>query len=103
LPAPATQNDPVQVTGGDAPAFDLAAARSSARAIAREQPKGLAALPLRQEANDANISARVQERLEHARRGNCLKANASMNLLANVAMLARDMVANAVDDSGCKW
>jgi hypothetical protein len=48
-------------------------------------------------------SERIQERFERARRVNCLKRNESANLLANIALLAKDMVTNAVDDSGRKW
>lgn len=71
--------------------------------MARADDKGVAALPLRQENKDAKTSERIQEKFERARRGNCLKQNESTNLLANVALLARDMVMNAKDDSGCKW
>ena len=69
----------------------------------RAEPNGVAALALRQDGNKATPSERIQERFERARRGNCLKANESMNLLANVVMLAKDIVTTAVDDSGCKW
>jgi hypothetical protein len=86
-----------------APTFDMTAARASARALAREDRKATAALALSQETTRAMTTGQIQERLERARRGNCLKANESMNLLANVVMLARDIVATAVDDSGCKW
>lgn len=71
--------------------------------MAREDQKGMGALPLRQAAMRTTTTDQIQERLERAHRGKCLKGNESMNLLANVALLARDMVANAVDDSGCKW
>lgn len=102
-PAPAAETEPAKLAGGEASTFDMAAARSSARAIAREDSKGVAATVLRQEATGARTTGQIQQRLEQARRGNCLKANESMNLLANVVMLARDIVATAVDDSGCKW
>jgi hypothetical protein len=100
---PALQNEPAKLDGGDVATFDMAAARSSARAIAREDRKGMAALALSPKATGALTTDQIQQRLEQARRGNCLKANDSMNLLANVVMLARDIVATAVDDSGCKW
>ena len=102
LAAPVAQREAAQVVAPDAPAFDLAAARASARTLAREERVGMAAAPLRQ-GMDASPSERIQERLEHARRGNCLKANDSVNLLANVAMLAKGVIDNAIDDSGCKW
>jgi len=85
------------------PAFDLAAARASARALVRAERQGPSALSLRQEGKDATTSARIQERFERARRTDCLKGKDSTNLLANVLSLAKDMAANAVDDSGCKW
>ena len=86
-----------------APTFDMTAARASARALAREDRKGTAALALSQETTRAMTTSQIQERLERARRGNCLKPNESMNLLSNVVMLAKDIVTAAVDDSGCKW
>jgi hypothetical protein len=85
------------------PVFDLVAARSTARAMASEGRKDMGARMTREEAMTTTKSERIQERFERARRVNCLKPNESANLLANVALLARDMVANAVDDSGCKW
>jgi hypothetical protein len=84
------------------PAFDLSAARASARAMVRDDRAGLGTLPLHQETLRATTSERMQERLERARRGDCLKGKESVNLLANVISLAKDVVANAVDDSGCK-
>ena len=103
LPALAAQSEPAIVAGGNAPAFDMAAARSTARAVTREDRKGTGALALRGEEMAAKSTERFQQRLEGAHRSKCLKGNESTNLLANVAMLAKDMVANAVDDSGCKW
>lgn len=103
LPASESQNAAAHLASGAAPTFDMSAARSSARALAREDRKSAAAPVLRQEATGARTTGQIQQRLEQARRGNCLKANESMNLLANVVMLARDIVATAVDDSGCKW
>jgi len=102
-PAPAP---PMGAAGGptaDAPAFDLAAARATARLITREERKGLVALPGRQPVDELRADTRTSERLERARRGDCLKGQESANLLANVAFLARDIVKSAVDDSGCKW
>jgi hypothetical protein len=71
--------------------------------MVRADSNGAAAPARRQEARHATTSDRVQTQLEHARRGNCLKANDSVDLFGNVISLARDMLANAVDDSGCKW
>ena len=71
--------------------------------MVRGDPKGLAAIPLRPEGKDAMTSDRIQERFERARRAKCLKGTDSMNLLANVALLAKNVVQSAVDDSGCKW
>jgi hypothetical protein len=88
----------------EAPTVDLAAARTTARLIARESGKGLVALPGRKPVVDPNADHRVVDRLERARRIDCQTARAgSTNLLANVVMLAVDLAKNAVDDSGCKW
>lgn len=84
-----------------APAFDLAAARVAARALARAERGGTPAL--RQDDQAARSSHRIQQRLEGARRADCLKGNDSVNLLANVLVLAHEVVASAVNDSGCKW
>ena len=84
-----------------APAFDLAAARVAARALARAERGGTPAL--RQDDQAARTSHRIQQRLEGARRADCLKGNDSVNLLANVLVLAHEVVAGAVNDSGCKW
>lgn len=98
-PALSSENDAAALPGGNKPAFDLSAARASARAMVRAD---VAALPLRQETMKATTSDRIQERFERARRADCLRGKESVNLLANVIALARDVVANAVDDSGCK-
>jgi hypothetical protein len=91
-------------TSPDAPAFDMAAARTSARLIARQNGNGIVALPSRKPAVDLKADHHVADALERARRVDCQTARAgSTNLLANVAMLAVDMAKNAVDDSGCKW
>lgn len=91
-------------TGTDAPAVDIAAARATARLIARESGKGLVALPGRKLVVDPNADRRVVDPLERARRIDCQTARAgSANLLANVVALAVDLAKNAVDDSGCKW
>lgn len=102
-PALPSQGDAPTIREESAQVFDLSAARASARAMTHEDRKNLEALPLRQGVNDARSSARIQERFERARRVNCLKANDSTNLLANVFFLAKDMVSNAADNSGCKW
>jgi len=91
-------------TGPDGPVVDLAAARAAARRIAREDEKGLVALPKRKPVVDPNADHHVVDPLERARRVDCQTARAeSTNLLANVVMLAVDMTKNAIDDSGCKW
>lgn len=102
-PEPAS---PIGAAGGaaDTPTFDLAAARATARLVTREERKGVVALAGRQPVDESRADTRTRDRLERARRADCFKAHSeSMNLLANVAFLARDMVANAVDGSGCKW
>lgn len=98
-----SQGGAALIPDGAAPVFDLFAARASARAMARDDRKRLGEPPLRQGQSEPISSDRIQERFERARRVNCLKANDSTNLLANVFFLAKDMVSNAVDDSGCKW
>jgi hypothetical protein len=103
-PADAAADATVTGTGSNVPAVDLAAARATARLIARESGKGLVALPKRKPVIDANADHHVVDPLERARRVDCQKARAeSINLLANVVMLAVDLAKNAVDDSGCKW
>jgi hypothetical protein len=102
-PESASQSDSAPAGGGGLPAFDLAAARASARAMARTDLHGAPARTPRQENKDAITSDRIQERFERARRVNCLRGNESTNLLVNVLSLAKDVVATAVDDSGCKW
>jgi hypothetical protein len=104
VPEPA--DSPVKPEEGStaAPAVDLQAARAAARLIARENGKGLVALPGRKPVVDPNADRRVVDRFERARRVDCQKARAeSTNLLANVIGLAVDLAKNAVDDSGCKW
>lgn len=71
--------------------------------MARTDLQGAPARTLRQENKEAITSERIQERFERARRVNCLRGNESTNLLVNVLSLAKDVVATAVDDSGCKW
>jgi hypothetical protein len=93
---------------GTAPAVtapvDMAAARTTARLLARESGKGLVALPARKPVVDPNADRQVVDPIERARRRDCQTARAeSTNLLANVALLAIDLAKNAIDDSGCKW
>jgi hypothetical protein len=88
----------------DAPAVDIGSARAAARLIARENAKGLVALPERKPVVDPNENHHVIDPIERARRIDCQTARAeSTNLLANVVMLAVDLTKNAIDDSGCKW
>ncbi|MFK3736317.1 hypothetical protein [Massilia sp. TN1-12] len=92
------------VPGAAAPAVDLAAARATARLVARERGNGLLATESRKPVVDPNADRRVVSPLERARRVDCQTARAeSTNLLANVVLLAVDLAKNAVDDSGCKW
>jgi len=103
-PEPATDAVSHDDGGTAAPALDLQAARAAARLIARENGKGLVALPGRKPVTDPNADRRVIDRFERARRVDCQTARAgSTNLLANVVLLAVDLAKNAVDDSGCKW
>lgn len=102
-PAPASAISAADGAPAEKPSFDLAAARATARLVTREERKGLVALPGRQPVDELRADTRTSERLERARRGDCLKGQESTNLLANVALLARDIVKSAVDDSGCKW
>lgn len=103
-PEPEPVSEAADHTGANVPTVDLAAARAAARRIAREDEKGLVALPKRKPVVDPNADHHVDDPLERARRVACQTARAnSTNLLANVVMLAKDMVANAIDDSGCKW
>jgi hypothetical protein len=108
--APEPSADGANVTGTgtstspDAPAFDIAAGRATARLIARQNGNGMVALPSRKPAPDLKADHHVADALERARRIDCQTARAgSTNLLANVVTLAVDMAKNAVDDSGCKW
>ena len=107
LPADAAKrpgSDTRTDTGTEAPAVDLAAARATARLIARENGKGFVALPGRKPVDAPNAERPIADRLERARRVDCQTARAgSTNLLANVIGLAVDLAKNAVDDSGCKW
>ncbi|MGB9110263.1 MAG: hypothetical protein WCC39_16375, partial [Telluria sp.] len=89
--------------GATAPAatvpVDMAAARTTARLLARESGKGLVALPARKPVVDPNADRQVVDPMERARRPDCQTARAgSTNLLANVALLAVDLAKNAIDD-----
>lgn len=89
---------------GTAPGVDLAAARATARLVAREHGNAMLAAQSRKPVVDPNADRRVVSPLERARRVDCQTARAeSTNLLANVVLLAVDLAKNAVDDSGCKW
>lgn len=95
---------PAADSGAAAPAVDLAAARATARLVAREHGNGMLAAQSRKPVVDPNADRRVVSPLERARRVDCQTARAeSTNLLANVVLLAVDLAKNAVDDSGCKW
>ncbi|MDN4052687.1 hypothetical protein QPK32_06340 [Massilia sp. YIM B02763] len=95
---------PATDPGAAAPAVDLAAARATARLVAREHGNAMLAAQSRKPVVDPNADRRVVSPLERARRVDCQTARAeSTNLLANVVLLAVDLAKNAVDDSGCKW
>lgn len=109
-PEPSTDDASVTGTGSststspDAQAFDMTAARATARLIARQNGNGVVALPSRKPAADLKADHHVADALERARRIDCQTARAgSTNLLANVVTLAVDIAKNAIDDSGCKW
>jgi hypothetical protein len=83
---------------------DLTSARAAARLIARENRKGLVALPERKTVVDPNADRHVVDPIEASRRIDCQTARSqSTNLLGNIVMLAVDLTKNAIDDSGCKW
>ena len=95
---------PESGTGAAVSTFNIEAARAAARLIVREDEKSFAHLPQRQPGGELKADDHVANALERARRVDCQTARAgSANLLANVILLAKDMVANAIDDSGCKW
>jgi hypothetical protein len=103
---PATPNAPDEpaAVAADTPAFDLAAARATARLVTREERRGVVARPGRVPAEASYVDQRTGERFESARRADCKTARSeSMNLYANVFLLAKDMITNATNDSGCKW
>jgi hypothetical protein len=95
MPAPSTP-----APGADAgPVVDLAAARSAARQIAREDARNLVALPRRKPVVDPN-SGRPEpvDPIERARKSDCKTAYAGAGILAVIPL-----VASAVVDMGCKW
>jgi hypothetical protein len=96
--APPAEPAPTSATAAS-PSFDIAAARQ----IAREDDIGPGS-PVKRKPLVNRTAERHAEAFERARRVDCQTARAgSVNLLANVVLLAKDIVANAVDDSGCKW
>jgi hypothetical protein len=110
---PAAPQAPADVAGDassatDTPTVDLTvdltSARAAARLIARENRKGLVALPERKTVVDPNADRHVVDPIEASRRIDCQTARSqSKNLLGNIIMLAVDLTKNAIDDSGCKW
>jgi hypothetical protein len=99
-PLPAPAGEPAAAT----PTFDIAAARATARMAARDDGRGLVALPTHKPELGPDPGERIQERLEHARRVDCKTINAeSTNILVNAVVLAKNIASNVVDDSGCKW
>lgn len=95
---------PAADSGAATSGVNLAAARATARLVARERGNGMLATESRKPVVDPNADRRVVSPLERARRVDCQTARAeSTNLLANVVLLAVDLAKNAIDDSGCKW
>lgn len=91
--APADSDKP----DSDAPAFDMAAARASARLIARRAKDSTVALPERK-APSYDPDDTAQHGLERARRNDCRSAYSGLGLLAVLPLLK-----DAVTGSGCKW
>ena len=79
------------------PTFDMAAARASARLIARHAKDGTVALPERK-APSYGPDDTTQRGMERARRNDCRNAYSAMGLLAVLPLLK-----DAVTGSGCKW
>jgi len=91
---------PVDASKDDAdatPTFDMAAARASARLIARHARDGTVALPERKAPSYAPDDS-AQRGMERARRSDCRNAYSAMGLLAVLPLLK-----DAVTGSGCKW
>jgi type IV secretory pathway VirB10-like protein len=78
----------------NAPAFDIDAARTAARAVAREEGGGAQGGAALKETREEKLGRSI----EKARRRDCKTAYAGMSLLA-VIPLAID----TVTDTGCKW
>lgn len=96
-PAAAAPADSAKGGSDNAPAFDMAAARASARLIARHAKDGTVALPERK-APSYEPDDSAQRGLERARRNDCRSAYAAMGVLAVLPLLK-----DAVTGSGCKW
>jgi hypothetical protein len=97
-PAPAA---PSAEPSGTAPALDIAAARSAARAFARSEPapaprSGTLLKAIQNETETQN--EKLGRDIERARRGDCQTKYAGMGLLAVIPL-----VANTVTGTGCKW
>jgi hypothetical protein len=78
----------------NAPAFDIDAARTAARAVAKEEGSGMRSGATLKETREEKLGRSI----EKARRHDCKTAYAGMSLLA-VIPLAID----TVTDTGCKW
>lgn len=89
--------DSGKVDGDATPAFDMAAARASARLIARHARDGTVALP-EHKAPSYEPDNTAQRGMERARRGDCRSAYSAMGVLAVLPLLK-----DAVTGSGCKW
>jgi len=96
-PAATVPADTSKGEDGAAPAFDMAAARASARLIARHARDGTVALAERK-APSYGPDDSAQRGLERARRNDCRSAYAAMGVLAVLPLLK-----DAVTGSGCKW
>jgi hypothetical protein len=101
-PVAATPASATPTPSDDAPAFDMAAARGIARAAAREDGRGLVALPKRppptldpgREAREDQLARGIARSSRH----DCSTAYTGLGLLAVLPLLK-----DAVTGSGCKW
>ncbi|KQV37767.1 hypothetical protein [Massilia sp. Root335] len=110
VPATSTASDALAGTAAaaapappdDASVFDMAAARGIARAAAREDGRGLVALPKRPPPTlDPGREAREDQLargIARSSRNDCRTAYAGLGLLAVLPLLK-----DAVTGSGCKW
>lgn len=99
--ADAPSAEPAAEPSRTAPALDIAAARSAARAFARNEPapaprSGTLLKAMQNETETQN--EKLGRDIDRARRGDCQTKYAGMGLLAVIPL-----VANTVTGTGCKW